>query len=666
MLPSVSTQNSVMMTGLQNEIKAQATNLAANISAVNGNAVKTLSGEIKGPQLEDFPALVKQSSLEALFKCGKDADALKEIFTSSSNVGAKRAVTEFAELFHSALKATSDSPAAKELLMKVGKEYTEQIMNDGLKEKSAFGPWTPKTDKAEAKLGILHNKLLDIIKNNIGGDLGNLSTQFVMHEVMPYITNCIEHQFGCTLDPLTRSNIAQLVDKAAEKAVDALDMCHQKLTQEQGTSVGREARHLEMKALIPMLLRNVFAQIPADKLPDPKIPEPAAGPVPDGGKKPESAGINININIDSSKHSVDNSKHINNSRSHVDNSQHHNDNSQRHYESHYSNTSSSVNHSHSRVDANTHQTETAHNASKGILDQGIMGKIDVTAHATAEAVTNASAESSGGKVVTSEKGTTGETASFDEVDGGDNKVIIGKPMQATVHGVAGNKEQIQTADTVNVKTLASQLPDVEDVKIHTLQPETTVNTGNKAGTTDNDNSQADKAGQFSGLKFKQNGFLSAIPSVTNMRSMHFDARETFLGVIRKALEPDTSTPFPVRREFDGLRAEILSNDSIKSAALKAQCSDINKHPELKVKIDTLKEAITLHPQREKLAEVALQFAREAGLTKLKGETDYLLSTMLDGIIGDVSWRNGPSFESYLNKPGVDRVITTVDGLHMQS
>lgn len=58
-----------------------------------------------------------------------------------------------------------------------------------------------------------------------------------------------------------------------------------KLTQEQGTSVGREARHLEMQTLIPLLLRNVFAQIPADKLPDPKIPEPAAGPVPDGGKK---------------------------------------------------------------------------------------------------------------------------------------------------------------------------------------------------------------------------------------------------------------------------------------------------------------------------------------------------------------------------------------------
>ncbi|EBY1879738.1 hypothetical protein PX359_004444, partial [Salmonella enterica] len=48
-----------------------------------------------------------------------------------------------------------------------------------------------------------------------------------------------------------------------------------------------------------------------------------------------------------------------------------------------------------------------------------------------------------------------------------------------------------------------------------------------------------------------------------------------------------------------------------------------------------------------------------------GETDYVLSNVLDGLIGDGSWRAGPAYESYLNKPGVDRVITTVDGLHMQ-
>ncbi len=685
MVAGVSNQSPVMMPGVQNESKTQATNLAANISAVSGNTATTLSGEIKGPQLEEFPALVKNASLETLFKCGKDSDTLKAIFTESGNVAAKKAVTEFAGLFLSALKVTSNSPEATALLMKVGEEYTEQIIKDGLKEKSAFGPWTPETKKAEAKLEALNNKLLDIIKNNTDGDLGKLSANFVMREVMPYIADCIEHNFGCTLDPQTRSNITQLVDKAAAKAVEALDMCHQKLTQEQGTSVGQEARHLEMKTLIPLLLRNVFAQIPPEKLPEPRIPEPAAGPVPDGGRKTEPAGINININIDSSNHNVDNSKHINNSRSHVDNSQRHIDNSnhdnsrktidnsrtlidnsQRHHESHHSANTSNVRHSHSHVDSTTHQTETARGASTGILDQGITGKIDVTAHATAEATTNASSDNSGGKVVTLEKGTTSETGSFDEVDGVTHKVIIAKPAQTTVHSVDVNKEQSQiAADIVNVKPLASQLADVENVKIDTLQSEATVITGNKAGTTGNDNSQTDKTGPFSDLKFKQNGFLSTIPSVTHMHSMHFNAREAFLGVVRKALEPDASTPFIVRRAFDGLRAEILPNDEIKSEALKAQCSEINNNPELKGKIDTLKEVITHHPQKEKLAEVALQFAREAGLTKLKAETDYVLSSMLDGLIEDGSWRNGPAFESYLNKPGMGQVITTVDGLHMQ-
>ncbi|HAB4050125.1 TPA_asm: SPI-1 type III secretion system effector SipA [Salmonella enterica subsp. diarizonae] len=661
MVASVRTPPPVVITGMQTELKTQATKLAANISAVSGNAASTLSGEIKGPQLEDFPGLTKNSSLEALFKCGKDIDALKEIFTNSSNIGGKKAVMEFAGLFRSALNATSDSPAAKALLTKVGEEYTAQIMKDGLKEKSAFGPWTPETKKAEAKLESLKNQLLDIIKNNTGGDLSKLSTNFVMHEVMPYITDCIEHQFGCTLDPLTRSNMAQLVDKAAAKAVDALDMCHQKLTQEQGPSVGLEARHLEMKALIPLLLRNVFAQIPADKLPEPKIPEPAAGPVPDGGKKPESAGININISIDNSNRSVDNSnRSVDNSNRSVDNSNRSVDNSQRHYESNYSNTSNTVNNSHSHVTSNRHQAETAHRANAGDIEQGITGKIDVTAHATAEVKTNNASESTSKKVITSEKGTTGDKISFDEVDG-----VAGKPTQATVHIVDGNKLQSQTAEIVDMKPLASQLAGIEHDKVRILQSETSVITDNKAGTADNDNSPADKAGQFSGLKFKQNGFLSVIPGVTNMHSMHFNAREAFLGVIRKALEPDTSTPFPVRRAFDGLRAEILPNDSIKSAALKAQCSDIDKHPELKAKMDTLKEVITHHPQKEKLAEVARQFAREAGLTKLKAETDYVLSNVLDGLIGEGSWRDGPAYESYLNKPGVERVITTVDGLHMQ-
>lgn len=80
MVTSVRTQPPVIMPGMQTEIKTQATNLAANLSAVRESATTTLSGEIRGPQLEDFPALIKQASLDALFKCGKDAEALKKFY----------------------------------------------------------------------------------------------------------------------------------------------------------------------------------------------------------------------------------------------------------------------------------------------------------------------------------------------------------------------------------------------------------------------------------------------------------------------------------------------------------------------------------------------------------------------------------------------------------
>lgn len=681
MVTSVGNPTPVIISNLQTENRASATKLGANISAVGETSATLLTDTVKSMRLEDFPGLLRQSSMEKLFNCNKNSQALKEIFSNSENDGAKRAIIRFAELYNTAAEAFNGSPVATEMLNKLGEEYTDKILKDKLQAKSTFGPWTPDTGKGKETLKAMEQKLLSIVNDNSGNDSGFLISTFINQQVMPYISNCIESYFNCELDPSTRNDLTHLVDKAAMKAVEALKECHIKLTEEQGACIGKESRLIETAAMLPLLLRNIFTQIPKDKLPDAKIPEPAAGPVPDGGKKPEPAGINININIDSSNRSVDNSQHINNSRSHVDNSQHHIDNStndnsrkttdnsrtfidnsQQHSESHYTNTSSTVSNSHSHVDSNTHQTEMTH--SKGTIDQGVAGKIDVMAHATAEVTSNASWESTGGKIVTPEKGITSETVVFDQVDGGGDKIIIGKPVQATVHGVDSNKDHSQMADIVDVKPLASQLAGVGNNKIHTLQSETTTITGNKTDITDN-NPPPDRTGPFSGLRFKQNGFLSTIPSVTNMHSVHFNAREAFLGVIRKALEPDTSTPFPVRRAFDGLRAEILPNDTIKSAALKAQCSDIDKHPELKAKMDTLKEVITHHPQKEKLAEIALQFAREAGLTRLKGETDYVLSNVLDGLIGDGSWRAGPAYESYLNKPGVDRVITTVDGLHMQ-
>lgn len=55
MVTSVRTQPPVIMPGMQTEIKTQATNLAANLSAVRESATTTLSGEIKARNWKIFP-----------------------------------------------------------------------------------------------------------------------------------------------------------------------------------------------------------------------------------------------------------------------------------------------------------------------------------------------------------------------------------------------------------------------------------------------------------------------------------------------------------------------------------------------------------------------------------------------------------------------------------
>ncbi|VDZ77175.1 pathogenicity island 1 effector protein [Salmonella bongori] len=124
------------------------------------------------------------------------------------------------------------------------------------------------------------------------------------------------------------------------------------------------------------------------------------------------------------------------------------------------------------------------------------GKIDVTANAKAEVTTNTSAESTGSKEITSDKGNTPKTVVFDEVDGGGNKTTIGKPVQATVHRVDDHKVQSQKAEVVNLKPLAGQQVGVNSEKVQLQQSETTVVTGNKADTVDKDKNQTDTTGQF--------------------------------------------------------------------------------------------------------------------------------------------------------------------------
>lgn len=70
--------------------------------------------------------------------------------------------------------------------------------------------------------------------------------------------------------------------------------------------------------------------------------------------------------------------------------------------------------------------EIVYSVSIGIIDYGIVGKIDVMVYVMVEVVINFLFESKDGKVVMLEKGIMGEIIFFDEVDGVISKSIIGK------------------------------------------------------------------------------------------------------------------------------------------------------------------------------------------------------------------------------------------------
>lgn len=152
MVTSVGNPTPVIISNLQTENRASATKLGANISAVSETSATLLSDTVKSMQLEDFPGLLRQSSMEKLFNCNKNSQALKDIFSNSENDGAKRAIVRFAELFNTAAEAFNGSPVATEMLNKLGEEYTDKILKDKLQAKSTFGPWTPDTGKGKETL----------------------------------------------------------------------------------------------------------------------------------------------------------------------------------------------------------------------------------------------------------------------------------------------------------------------------------------------------------------------------------------------------------------------------------------------------------------------------------------------------------------------------------
>ncbi|HHR6466083.1 TPA: hypothetical protein ACS78B_003586, partial [Providencia alcalifaciens] len=301
------------------------TPLGGSVRGVEGSRIQRSHScpDLSGGKLELFAAFQRKANLESLIGTVKSESAqqkLRDILTQSPNASAKHEVERFASVFRQ-LKQNPDLTQTQQgLLLELAEQYAEKIIADGLGSKSAFGPWNGANQKNFKKRQELEHKLANLVCECTQGDGLALGNNFAQKEVLPFILSCLQDQFGCGLSDESAQQIVQLVDKAAMQALEAIRQRYLDLIEEQGQGVGKQARDLETIGMMPLLLRNILANIPKESLPDevdstiPRQPRDAdpAGPAdpnaPTGPTEPLDRGITINvggINIDNRSYNYD-------------------------------------------------------------------------------------------------------------------------------------------------------------------------------------------------------------------------------------------------------------------------------------------------------------------------------------------------------------------------
>ncbi|HHR5887043.1 TPA: hypothetical protein ACS7WW_003473, partial [Providencia alcalifaciens] len=301
------------------------TPLGGSVRGVEGSRIQRSHScpDLSGGKLELFAAFQRKANLESLIGTVKSESAqqkLRDILTQSPNASAKHEVERFASVFRQLKQNPALTQTQQGLLLELAEQYAEKIIADGLGSKSAFGPWNGSNQKNFKKRQELEHKLANLVCECTQGDGLALGNNFAQKEVLPFILSCLQDQFGCGLSDESAQQIVQLVDKAAMQALEAIRQRYLDLIEEQGQGVGKQARDLETIGMMPLLLRNILANIPKELLPDeidstiPRQPRDAdpAGPAdpnaPTGPTEPLDRGITINvggINIDNRSYNYD-------------------------------------------------------------------------------------------------------------------------------------------------------------------------------------------------------------------------------------------------------------------------------------------------------------------------------------------------------------------------
>ncbi|HHR5829381.1 TPA: hypothetical protein ACS7X9_003517, partial [Providencia alcalifaciens] len=588
-------------------------NLAPDMSNINniqtplGGSVRGVEGSriqrshscpnLSGGKLELFAAFQRKANLDALIDTVKSESAqqkLRDILTQSPNASAKHEVERFASVFRQ-LKQNPDLTQTQQgLLLELAEQYAEKIIADGLGSKSAFGPWNGSNQKNFKKRQELEHKLANLVCECTQGDGLALGNNFAQKEVLPFILSCLQDQFGCGLSDESAQQIVQLVDKAAMQALEAIRQRYLDLIEEQGQGVGKQARDLETIGMMPLLLRNILANIPKESLPDeidstiPRQPRDAdpAGPTdpnaPNAPTEPLDRGITINvggINIDNRSY---------------------------HYDSHDITTTNNTNGNDPQVtkgyeDASTSTDDIAsasttenagddvtstsegggHSISSGSQTSGddlsaTLGQEeaggghggDITSRGEGRDAISSGSQTSGdnpsatlgqeeaggghGGDITSRGEGRDAISSGSQTSGDNPSATLGQEGSGGSHG-SGITSSGEGRDTIS---FGSEIPGDSVVLGGHGQGDVTGNPRAVANAGINPVSPSDN-GTYEGVLLKDNLRASELPSETVARGVLFDPADALLSATRRALEPKDNQRSDEAKGFEQLRNALL-------------------------------------------------------------------------------------------------------------
>ncbi|MFK7087234.1 SPI-1 type III secretion system effector SipA [Chromobacterium violaceum] len=627
--------------------------------------------------LASYQADYARRSVATLFAASPHADKLGELYQASPNRYAKLEIAEFAKVYSQLKRQPDLDPAAGKTLDDLAQQYAARILKDGLGVKSAFGPWTQRTDKHYQLRSGLERKLAEIASRHCQGDAQKLGNDFMRAEVTTFILSCVETHLGRQLDEATSRQITGLVDSAAMQAFEDLRQRRGDLIEQRGFSVGTLARDLDTVAVLPQLLRSLLEALPpgpGQRAPEepardgPARPTPSPDPGPAGpgeAQRPQEIHYHIDNSIHWNDNSQDNRRWNRRGDTYLGGARQ----GDRHLRPSgfpASGLAASLRTAASQDLPKPQQAVLSGPASPAAGRHPLLNAADQVGQSLSGLV-DAAIGTAGAGTRPLPPGGAAESSAVGLAGLGSDGLSALPPRDdpgASLHGAAR-----AVADSLSAVLTAAD--GAKTAKIATPARLDAAASGEDAqqpaaGEAIPADAGQPGAGGFDGIRFRD-GNLYMLPTQAYLRGLASPRRaeNELLRAVRGALEPAAAQPMAQRREFEALRNRILPGDRFDQDKVLDRFAS-GGEDRLADDAARLRQALAGHPGLERHRQALRSFARtlirEANLLPSAKPANPLVAGLLDalGIQADEEARRAP----LPSKPS--GVVLTTDGLHVDS